>query len=211
MAKKNAFDYFEAFEQLSELGVHEAEVLVQFMEDYETCAGELKPLIDRIHALENQGDEINHHIFEKTAVEFITPIEREDILELARQLDTVLDDIEDVVFRFYMFNVSAIPEKAVEFAKIIKDAAVALNQLMSKLSGFKKNPKELHELLIKVNDFEEMGDRLYMSAIRGLFTAENADPVDVLRWTEIYKRMERCCDACEHAADAVSTVLLKNS
>ena len=97
------------------------------------------------------------------------------------------------------------------FAKIIKDAAVALNQLMSKLSGFKKNPKELHELLIKVNDFEEMGDRLYMSAIRGLFTAENADPVDVLRWTEIYKRMERCCDACEHAADAVSTVLLKNS
>ena len=211
MAKKNAFDYFEAFEQLSELGVQEAEVLVQFMEDYETCAGELKPLIDRVHALENQGDEINHHIFEKTAVEFITPIEREDILELAHQLDTVLDDIEDVVFRFYMFNVSAIPEKAVEFAKIIKDAAVALNQLMSKLSGFKKHPKELHELLIKVNDFEEMGDRLYMSAIRGLFTAENADPVDVLRWTEIYKRMERCCDACGHAADAVSTVLLKNS
>lgn len=210
MAKRNAFDYFEAFEKVSALAVQEAEVLIETVECFAGDA-DVDMLIARVHQLENRGDEINHAIFENTAVEFITPIEREDIIELARALDTVLDEIEDVVFRFYMFNVREVPENAIRFAKVIKEAAQELDCALSQLRGFKKHAKELHGILVKVNDYEEEGDRLYMAAVRELFTRPNADPVDVLRWTEIYKRMERCCDACEHAADAVSSVLLKNS
>ena len=210
MAKRNAFDYFEAFEKVSSLAVKEAEVLIETVESFSSDV-EVDPLIARVHQLENRGDEINHAIFENTAIEFITPIEREDIIALARALDTVLDEIEDVVFRFYMFNVRQVPENAIKFAKVIKSAAQELDTAMGHLKGFKKHSKELHAMLVKVNDYEEEGDRLYMAAIRELFTRPNADPVDVLRWTEIYKRMERCCDACEHAADAVSTVLLNNS
>lgn len=211
MARKNAFDYFEAFEKLSSLAVKEADVLIETVEGFSAGSKDVEPLISRVHQLENRGDEINHSIFENTAIEFITPIEREDIIALARALDTVLDETEDVVFRFYMLNVTDVPENAVKFAKVIKEAACGLEQLMSHLSGFKKHSKEIHTLLVKVNDYEEEGDRLYMSAIRDLFTKKDADPVDVLRWTEIYKHMERVCDACEHAADAVSTVMLKNS
>lgn len=211
MAKKNAFDYFEAFEQVASLAVKEAEVLIETVESFANDVVDVNPLIVRVHQLENRGDEINHAIFENTAIEFITPIEREDIVALARALDTVLDEIEDVVFRFYMFNVRQVPESAMSFAHVIKNATQELNQAMKQLKGFKKHSKEVHALLVKVNDYEEEGDRLYMGAIRELFTRPNADSVDVLRWTEIYKRMERCCDACEHAADAVSTVLLKNS
>ena len=211
MAKKNAFDYFEAYEQVASLAVKEAEVLIETVESFANDVVDVNPLIVRVHQLENRGDEINHAIFENTAIEFITPIEREDIVALARALDTVLDEIEDVVFRFYMFNVCQVPESAMSFAHVIKNATQELNQAMKQLKGFKKHSKEVHALLVKVNDYEEEGDRLYMGAIRELFTRPNADSVDVLRWTEIYKRMERCCDACEHAADAVSTVLLKNS
>ncbi len=210
MAKKKAFNYFKAFEEFSTLAVQESDVLIEAVEDL-TKGLDVEALIKRVHHLENQGDEINHRICENTAIEFITPIEREDIIGLAQALDSVLDEIEDVVFRFYMFDVKEIPADALAFARIIRNATVELNQLMSELEGFKKRPKELRALLIKVNDSEEEGDRLYMSAIRGLFTQEDADPVDVLRWTEIYKHMERCCDACEHAADIVGTVLLKNS
>ncbi len=210
MARKNSFDYFEAFRSVSALAVQEAEVLIETVETFSENA-QVKTLINRVHALENSGDEINHSIFQNTAIEFITPIEREDIIALARALDTVLDEIEDVVFRFYMFNVRSVPENAIKFAKVIKNATQALDQATEKLKGFKKHSSDLHALLVKVNDYEEEGDRLYMAAIRDLFTQTDANPVDVLRWTEIYKRMERCCDACEHAADAISTVLLKNS
>ena len=210
MAKKNAFDYFDAFEKVSALAVDEANVLIETVESFSANA-DVDSLIMRVHQLENRGDEINHAVFQNTAIEFITPIEREDIVTLAHALDTVLDEIEDVVFRFYMFNVREVPEKAIRFAEIIKEAAIELDKAMAKLKGFKKHSQDLHALLVKVNDYEEEGDRLYMDAIRELFTRSDTDSVDVLRWMEIYRHMERCCDACEHAADAVSMVLLKNS
>jgi uncharacterized protein len=210
MAKKNAFDYFDAFEKVSALAVDEANVLIETVESFSANA-DVDSLIMRVHQLENRGDEINHAVFQNTAIEFITPIEREDIITLARALDTVLDEIEDVVFRFYMFNVREVPDKAIRFAEIIKEAAIELDKAMAKLKGFKKHSQDLHALLVKVNDYEEEGDRLYMDAIRELFTRPDANSVDVLRWMEIYRHMERCCDACEHAADAVSMVLLKNS
>ena len=210
MAKKNAFDYFDAFEKVSALAVDEANVLIETVESFSANA-DVDSLIMRVHQLENRGDEINHAVFQNTAIEFITPIEREDIVTLAHALDTVLDEIEDVVFRFYMFNVREVPEKAIRFAQIIKEAAIELDKAMAKLKGFKKHSQDLHALLVKVNDYEEEGDRLYMDAIRELFTRSDTDSVDVLRWMEIYRHMERCCDACEHAADAVSMVLLKNS
>ncbi len=210
MAKKNAFDYFDAFEKVSALAVDEANVLIETVESFSANA-DVDSLIMRVHQLENRGDEINHAVFQNTAIEFITPIEREDIVTLAHALDTVLDEIEDVVFRFYMFNVREVPDKAIRFAQIIKEAAIELDKAMAKLKGFKKHSQDLHALLVKVNDYEEEGDRLYMDAIRELFTRSDTDSVDVLRWMEIYRHMERCCDACEHAADAVSMVLLKNS
>ena len=210
MAKKNAFDYFDAFEKVSALAVDEANVLIETVESFSANA-DVDSLIMRVHQLENRGDEINHAVFQNTAIEFITPIEREDIVTLAHALDTVLDEIEDVVFRFYMFNVREVPEKAIRFAQIIKEAAIELDKAMAKLKGFKKHSQDLHALLVKVNDYEEEGDRLYMDAIRELFTRSDTDSVDVLRWMEIYRHMERCSDACEHAADAVSMVLLKNS
>lgn len=210
MAKKNAFDYFDAFEKVSALAVDEANVLIETVESFSADA-DVDSLIMRVHQLENRGDEINHAVFQNTAIEFITPIEREDIITLAHALDTVLDEIEDVVFRFYMFNVREVPDKAIRFAEIIKEAAIELDKAMAKLKGFKKHSQDLHALLVKVNDYEEEGDRLYMDAIRELFTRPDANSIDVLRWMEIYRHMERCCDACEHAADAVSMVLLKNS
>ena len=210
MAKKNAFNYFKAFEQQAALAVQEADILIEAVESF-SSAEELKPVLDRMHQVENQGDEINHDIFGNVAVEFITPIEREDIISLSQNLDSVLDDIEDVVLRMYMFDVKSMDENAHAFAVIIKNACVALSTLMQELETYKKHPKEIHALLVKVNDCEEEGDRLYMAANRNLYDAADPDPINVVAWTEIYKRMERCCDACEHVADTVSMVLLKNS
>lgn len=210
MPGKTAFNYFEAFSKLSELAVQESDALIEAVSHLDSYS-DPKNLIEQIHQLENRGDEINHAIFENASLEFITPIDREDIIALASALDTVLDTIEDVVLRFYMYDIDDIPESATSFSLTIKNIAVDLDQLIVKLRDFKKQPKDMKELLIKVNDGEEAGDRLYLNSVRNLFTERKDNPIYIIKWLEIYKHMERCCDACEHAADVVSTVLLKNS
>ena len=210
MAKKAAFDYFESFEMMSDLAVKEASILVEAVQTY-TSADEFATMLDSAHTVENDGDHINHEIFHNTAVEFITPIEREDIIALAQNLDTVLDDIEDVMMRFYMFDVQEMDADALTFANIIKDACAALHVATSELRNYKKAPREIQELIIKVNDAEEQGDRLYRDAIHRLYHEKKDDPFYVSVWSQIYSKMEKCCDACEHAADSISMVLLKNS
>lgn len=208
MAKKDRFDYFDAFEKQAKLAVKEAEVLLDAVRGFES-ADELHALMDRAHKIEHEGDEINHAISHSVATDFITPFDREDILDLAHRLDATIDYIEEVIRRFYMYDVTAMHDHTEEFAKLIKKSCEAVLDAMGDFRNFKKN-KHFKKLIIKINDVEEEGDRLYMDVIRHLHTVERDDYMQVHVWTQIFDRMERCCDACEEVSNIMEDVMLRN-
>ena len=208
MGKKRKLDYFDAFEKQVEAAVTEAELLIKVIDDY--AHPELvREHMERAHELENEADAYIHATFKHLAHDFITPIEREDIIAMAQNLDSIVDYIEDVVRCFYMYDVHDMHEDAREFAKLIKKSCKALHKAMADFRDFKKS-KTFKQLIIDVNANEEEADRLYLQVMRTLFMEERDEPLRVIVWSQIFDRMEKCCDACEHAADTMSTIMLKN-
>ena len=138
MAKKDKFDYFSAFEELTHLAVEEADLLVLAIEEY-TTPENLLPRVREAHELEHRGDLINHKIFTSIATDFITPLEREDLVGITQNLDNVLDYLEDVFQCFYMYDIQFMQEDALEFAKLIKKSCEALDTAMGNFRNFKKN------------------------------------------------------------------------
>lgn len=208
MARKKKYDYFEAYSKLTKLAVQESDCLIESLKTF-TTAAELNGIIARVHELENAGDSINHEIYSAVAVDFMPPIDREDVVELASSLDNVLDYIEDVIDHMYMYDIHVIPADALRFADIIKKSCEALDRAMVEFHNFKRS-KEFKQRIVDINSYEEEADVLNRDVMRHLHTVENQEIMHVLVWSRIYERMEKCCDACEHAADIMSTILLKN-
>lgn len=202
------FNYFDAFERLGEYACKEAEMLNSILNNYdpETLSYQVK----KVHEIENDADLENHQIYRNLADEFVPPIEREDIVTLAQQLDDIVDDIDDVVQRLYMFNIQEIVEPAIQMGVLIEKSCTALYAVLKDFRNFKKS-KTLDQLLISVNDYEEEADNLYYFATRELFTKHASDPLFVMSWYHIMVGLERCVDATEDVATMVSTVIMKNS
>ncbi len=209
MAKKEKFNYFKAYEKLSKLAVSESSLLIESMQAF-TTASEFSEPMNRMHDFENQGDNVNHDIFHSAAIDFMPPFDREDVVQLAQALDNVLDCIDDVLGHMYMYDIHMMPDDAVKFAELILESTKALNKLMEEFHTFKKNKKVI-QLVVDINSCEERADQLYQQTIRRLHTKNNSEFMHVLVWSRIYERMEKCCDATEHAADIVSTIMLKNA
>ncbi|HIS40306.1 MAG TPA: DUF47 family protein [Candidatus Aphodovivens avistercoris] len=206
--KSRKFDYFEQFEKQVEVAIEEADLLVEAVEGF-TNADALKPYMDRAHQIERRGDDVNHAILQNVATDFITPIEREDIIDLAQKLDTIIDYIEDVIQSMYMYDVHIVPEGAPEFARLIRKGVGALGKAMGDFSSFKKS-KKFRALVRDVSDYEEEADRLVLKVIRHLHTTDRDNPMRAHVWSRVFERMEKCSDACEHAADTMNSIMLKN-
>ena len=210
MAKKGKFNYFDAFEQQVDVASEMADLLIEAIENFST-AEELRDVLDRAHVIEHRGDEINHEIRTAVSVDFITPIEPGDILELADDLDDVVDMLEGVIQRFYMFDVHFMHDKAIEFARIIQKSLKALRKSMGNFREFKK-VKKIRAMVEDVNTFEETADNLYVETIRNLYTvdAANSKAIRVEVWSRLFDRLEAICDACKLVADTMSIIVLKN-
>ncbi len=205
---KHRIDYFDAFEQLTDLAVQEATMLIDTLNDF-TEASKFIETLRAMHILENTGDDINHDIFSNSATDFMPPIDREDIVELAQSLDDIIDFIEDVLTHMYMYDIHVVPEDALKFATLIRKACKALLKAMADFKNFKKS-KKFMQYIVDINTYEEEADTLYQNTIRRLHTVDNKDVMHVLVWSRIFERMEKCCNECEHASNILATILLKN-
>ena len=208
MAKKSKFDYFDEFQKLSDLAVQESDLLIHTIENFQE-ASMLGDVLQTVHEIEHKGDLINHNIYQQVATDFMPPIDREDILELAQRMDDVLDLIESVIQRFYMCDIQEMHKDAASFAKLIKKGTKALDKAMEDFRNFKRS-KKFKSLIVDVNTYEEEGDAMLINVMRSLYIDDKDRPMFVLVWSQIFNYMERCCDSCEHVADVMSTVLLKN-
>lgn len=206
MAKKGT-DYFEMFTQGVAYACEAADLLRSSFEHYEP--EQLRTRIDEMHRIEHTADGVKHDMMQQLMKEFLPPIEREDIMELASTIDDVTDSIEDVLLRMYMFNITTLRDDVQEYTDIILKCCDALKEMTMELRNFRKSAT-LRERVIVINHLEEEGDRFYTEAMRRLYTEEK-DAVAVMAWTTLYDRLERCCDRCEDVADVVERVIMKNS
>ncbi len=188
--------------------MEESELLIDAIEDFKE-ASDLVDYIKSVHELEHKGDEINHEVFSKAAVDFMPPIDREDIVELAHALDDVLDCIEDVVAHMYMYDIHVLPEDAIKFANFIKSSCKALDKAVAELRNFKESKK------FKAADRRHQ--RLRGGGGRSVQARHSPSPhqgepgCHARSGLVAHLRAHgECCDACEHAADIVSTIILKN-
>jgi predicted phosphate transport protein (TIGR00153 family) len=180
------------------------------------AAGELRGLMDsyddieariaRIQALEHAGDEIGDSIEERLEDAFITPIDREDIHELARRLDDVVDRIQETAEAMQIYDVQAPTQEAQRLAAILEEQAVELDAALRKLESM----KGLGEHLRRVHVLENEADGLSRAAVGRLFR-DGHDPLVVIKWRDIYQSLEESIDAAEDVGEIMQRVIHKGS
>jgi predicted phosphate transport protein (TIGR00153 family) len=207
MALKKDENYFDTFVKLVNYSCQAAYLLSDIMHNYNP--DKLEERMKQMHDIEHAGDVERHIMMKKLAREFITPIEREDIVAMADAIDNVTDNIEDVLLRMYMFNIRSIREDALKMATIIVKCCEALKQALIEFHNFRKS-QTLHGLIIEINRLEEEGDELFTKAVRNLYVS-GKDPLEVYGWGRTLHFMELCCDACEDVSDVIESVMMKNS
>lgn len=207
MTRKNEFDYFDSFIKLSEYCCDAAKMLDEVLIDFNT--GTLEEKMKKMHEIEHAADLQGHEIMSRLAKEFITPIEREDIVELVHEIDDITDTIEDVLLHMYMYNIKKIKNDALRFSKLILKSCEELKVAFEEFRNFRKS-KSIHDKIVHINKLEEDGDNLYTEAVRKLhMTSESA--IEIMAWTVAFNRLEKCCDACEETANVIEGIIMKNS
>lgn len=205
--KKKKFDYYDAFEAQVELAVKEAKLLKELVSEFDTAAA-LEKELPRAHAIEREADGICHSVFEALLPDFVTPLDREDIIDITESLDELIDMTEEIIQNFYMFDIHYMHEDAKKFSKLIVRACEALSEAMADFRNCKKSSK-FKQLIVRVNDIEDEADEIYMRIIHELYTAECDHPVRIMVWSRLFSSMEDCVDQCELIANKMSGIMVK--
>ena len=206
MAKGDKF-YFENFAASAALSKKAAVYLVECLEGYNP--DNIETMLQKMHEIEHTADIKKHEMSEALAKAFVTPVDREDLDMLSHNLDHVTDSIEEIIQKFYIYNIRTVEPAVIEFAKKLVKSCELLCTLMEEFENFKRS-KKIHELIVELNDNEEECDKLYLSSMREL-TKNASDVLTVISWREIFECFEASADACEHVSDCVGTVIMKNT
>ena len=166
--------------------------------------------IDKMHAIEHEGDEISHRIIDKLNESFITPFDREDMLDLSNSTDNIIDGIYMITKRYYLYKLLTPGEYSHKFADLIEQSVLALQKVVYGLKH-RKHSKEVMEQCVEINRLENMADILRDEAISNLLNDENANPIVVIKKKEMYETCENVTDLCEHTANIVESILVKNN
>jgi uncharacterized protein len=160
----------------------------------------------RIKGLEHACDELTHTISTKLNKSFITPFDREDIYLMSGALDDIVDLIDDAARAIIIFDIQEITHYARDFASVLERMAVQLNEIVSTL----QRPKNVTQRLVEIHRLENEGDDIYHAAIAELFHDAH-DALFVLKWKEVYEKLEAAVDRCENVANIIESVIIKHT
>ena len=195
------------FLALFEQGTQNAVKIAHQLKDMVNIWENLKERVGVIIDLEHQGDAITHQIFEQLHRTFITPFDREDIALLAHSLDDVIDFIHAAADAMLLYKVERPTPRAKELADIAVQAVTEVEKAISEMQD-RVGRKQLLKRCIEINRLENLGDRVYRSAMAELFD-DSADMASVIKWREIYNHMESVIDRCEDIANILEGVSIK--
>ena len=180
-------EFFELYCRASANTVEIARLLVELLERFPAGNGDL---ITRIKEREHEGDHLTHEVVDLLNRTFVTPFDRDDMYRLAGAIDDVCDHVDEAAGNLATYGIEQVPEKAVDQARVIHQAARNLDSAVQRLEGFKDSQPQLIEL----RRLEDEGDRLVRDAVGELFNTE-PDPIAIIRWKDIHERLEDACDA----------------
>jgi uncharacterized protein Yka (UPF0111/DUF47 family) len=197
-------------EKFFELLIRQVEVISQasriLLQGLEAGHPQLLETARQIAELEGKGDDVIHEVFKRLNQTFLTPLDPEDIHNLASRLDDVLDGIEDAAHRIAYYGLDPIPPIIVELARIIDACARSMRLAFEALT----QKRQSLDHCIEINRLEGEADRLVRIAVAELFQSEK-NPVSLIKQKEIYELLEDTTDRCEDVADLLQGVLIKNS
>ena len=195
--------YFDLFIQMthyiSEAARELKEMLADKNHDFEEYA-------QRIKGLEHACDELTHNISTRLNKSFITPFDREDIYTMSTVLDDIVDLIDDAARAIIIFDVREITSHARSFADVIVRMAEQLQEIVATL----KKPKNVTQRLVEIHRLENEGDDIYHAAIAELFH-DSHNALTVLKWKEVYEKLEAAVDRCENVANIIESVIIKHT
>ncbi|HZF12938.1 MAG TPA: DUF47 family protein [Thermoanaerobaculia bacterium] len=163
-----------------------------------------------LKSVEHDGDGITRLVFDALNSTFITPFDREDIRELATDLDDILDYLEAVAHNLVLFELAESPVALRQFAEILVEMTQEIDRMTALLWDL-ANERRIHEAIVRISDLENQADRLYSTVIADLFKGNGKNPLEILKWKEVYEGLEDACDECKDYTHAVGNVLVKNS
>lgn len=195
-------EFFDLFEEAGSNILRAAGLLEEMLRDFP----DRNDLAREILIAEQDGDRITHDIIRRLNQTFVTPIDREDIHELASALDDVVDYTEEVSDYLGLYKIEAPMEQSQRLAKVLHECARQIEQMMPRLRGF----QDISHYTVEINRLENDGDRIVREAIASLFD-NGIDPMVVIRWKDIFERLEEAIDACERVANIVEGIVIKNT
>ena len=195
-------EFFDLFEEAGGNILRAAGLLEEMLRDFP----ERNELARDILICEQDGDRITHDIIQRLNQTFVTPIDREDIYELASALDDVVDYTEEVADYLGLYKIEAPMEQAQALATVLHASSRQIEQAMPRLRGF----KDISHYTVEINRLENDGDRIAREAIASLFDG-GIDPMVVIRWKDIFERLEEAIDATERVANILESIVIKNS
>jgi len=159
---------------------------------------------------EHEGDGLTRQVFEALNSTFITPFDREDIREIATDLDDVLDSVEGAAQHVILFELGGSPEGLRQFADILVQMAEECEKITHLIWNL-VNEKEINERIVRVSDLENRADLLYNTLIADLFKGNGRDPLEILKWKEVYEGLEMACDQFKDYTHVIGNLLVKNA
>ena len=167
------------------------------------------PVFDKLREIEHEADITTHEIYDKLNRTFITPFDREDIHRLASEMDDVTDIIQSLSNRMRLYKIRRSESNLAQMVDILDQAVESIRKAIVELPN-KEKVRRILDYCIEINRLENAGDHARDLALSQLFEG-SPDPIEALKWKEVYEVMETCIDKCEDIANTIETILVKQA
>jgi|SRR4051794_16404020 predicted phosphate transport protein (TIGR00153 family) len=194
-------EFFDLFEEAGNNAVRAAELLERMLLQWPDHGEMLRDVV----VCEQEGDRITHDIIQRLNQTFVTPFDREDIIALASNVDDIVDYIEEVADFLGLYRIEAPMEQAQRMASVLAESTRAIGNAIPRLRSL----RDVHHYTVEVNRLENEGDRILREAVASLFE-RGIDPMMVIRWKDIFERLEDAIDSTETAVNTLEGIIIKN-
>ena len=198
-------NFFDHFEELANKIGDGGRLFLEMTENHDYTESK----ITKLKEIEHEADVITHRTYEKMHKTFLTPLDREDIYALVNKMDSILDMIEATAVRIYLYKVKKPDDEIIKQAKILNEAIIKVKVVIHALRDM-KNAKMILDACVEINTLENAGDVILRTIIADLFVKEK-DAIELLKWKEIFERIEDAIDVCEDVSNIVEGIVLKHA
>ncbi|MBI5882650.1 MAG: DUF47 domain-containing protein [Elusimicrobia bacterium] len=195
--------FFELFEAQAAHNEDAARTFRELMKNWSLQS----PAFDKLRDIEHEADITTHEIIDKLNRTFVTPFDREDIHELASKMDDIVDILQSLSLRMQLYGIQRVTEDLIAMSETVLHAVECLRKAVPHLKDLRETRRIL-DYCIEINRLENAGDNALAHAISNLFKGK-PDPLEVIKWKEIYEGTEEAIDRCEDVANTIEGIVVK--